>query len=353
MHSFKTLVEQVKRAQRTSIEIRETWHKLCDLHRGGMRDPKQLDAAFLDYFLRSVEEEPVKGNNQTSWQRSALTSRVDTLRKTSSKLQRAWERACDVECGGVHDPEKLDVAFLQRFLVKYGDSTTPSSTVAEHTLLALPEQVEWVKRAQKSSEYWREEWQVYCDKEGRGMRDPAQLSAGFVQRFLDRVEAEASKGALNPSGERGISPAELVNSVKDLQRTSAEWKDSWQRLCDGQGLGHGMCDPPLQSSSFLQAFLNQAAYGATAYCLSSPLAWGGNAMGMAPVFFGSPWAACYRGSVPQLCGGTCAPEESGVARGSKRERCISVDTSSTCSSSSSGESEEQEVESAPPPKRQK
>jgi len=35
------------------------------------------------------------------------------------KLKRAWERACQLECGGEEDPERLEVAFLRRFLIKH------------------------------------------------------------------------------------------------------------------------------------------------------------------------------------------------------------------------------------------
>lgn len=223
--------------QRASVDSREAWHRMCDLHRGGMRDPKQLDPAFLDGFLRSVAELPNGPNSvdQTHGQQSALVERVERLLKASRKVQRAWDRACDLECGGTRDPNHLEVAFLQRFLVKHDTCAEDGSGPIQQPVrlkrtrvaidareLATAEQVEAVKRAQKASAHWREVWQEYCDSDGQGMRDPAQLSASFVRRFLQRVESE----------KEGLAPNAITSLALDRDSTTLGGGDHQQGLSD-------------------------------------------------------------------------------------------------------------------------
>eukprot|EP00418_Pyrodinium_bahamense_P016798 CAMPEP_0179102390 /NCGR_PEP_ID=MMETSP0796-20121207/47388_1 /TAXON_ID=73915 /ORGANISM="Pyrodinium bahamense, Strain pbaha01" /LENGTH=588 /DNA_ID=CAMNT_0020800265 /DNA_START=55 /DNA_END=1821 /DNA_ORIENTATION=+ len=49
------LVKQVKLAQRGSVDVQEAWHTLCDEEGGGIRDPKRHEAWFLRRFLDDFE----------------------------------------------------------------------------------------------------------------------------------------------------------------------------------------------------------------------------------------------------------------------------------------------------------
>lgn len=210
MRNFQNLVEQVKGVQRASGDAREAWHQLCDQHRGGMRDPTKLDQAFLQQFLATVAAQGPGGSSgggggtttqvggpssQDKVQRSALAQRVVGMLQGSKKLQRAWARMCEVDCGGECEPERADVAFIQRFLIKYDDGSwrAASAATGKPWGLASPEQVEKVKSLQRQSAHWREAWQSYCDGSANGMRNPAALSEDFLQVFLDQAEVEDPK----------------------------------------------------------------------------------------------------------------------------------------------------------------
>merc|ERR1719215_527681 len=109
---------------------------------------------------------------------------------------------CQVDLGGERVPAEVDAACLQRFLFKHDDGSSrraaavpeqpPPVVSSTFKKKASPEEVDQVKRAQRSSAQWRLGWENYCDDEANGMRDPSQLSSEFLQKFLDRVAAESS-----------------------------------------------------------------------------------------------------------------------------------------------------------------
>jgi len=165
MHAHKTLVEQVKRLQRSNIETRDKWHQYCDRHRAGMYDPGQMTPQFIMLFLEQMGQVPVLPPPSAAAepeppnpQRVALVRRLEPLLRSSKKVDKAWHRACDLECGGDYDPNKLDVAFLQRFLLKHGDDA-PDDRPSRRTSAAGGENFEWGagRSRSRSRETWLQE----------------------------------------------------------------------------------------------------------------------------------------------------------------------------------------------------
>jgi len=50
----ESLVMQVKKAQRSSEELKKAWHSMCDADGNGVRDPARHDASFLLWYLKSI-----------------------------------------------------------------------------------------------------------------------------------------------------------------------------------------------------------------------------------------------------------------------------------------------------------
>merc|ERR1712118_160512 len=106
-----------------------------------------------------------------------------------------------------------------------------------------------VKRAQRTSQAWKDEWHRFCDMEGDGFYDPGRKEASFLQRFLEKI------GPIDaaPETPEGNELLRLAEEVKSNQRKDAEYKEKWHRFCDLEG--RGFYDPKRHELSFLKRFL--------------------------------------------------------------------------------------------------
>lgn len=234
-----------------------------------------------------------------------LVDQVKHLQRTSKALKAQWHQACDAEKGGVKDPSRHDIAFLQQFL------NSPQVTAALATLQpetaggggfggkgnSLPglqelsdpmhvALVHQVKKAQRSG--LKEIWWQHCDAEAGGVRDPARHPVTSLRRFLESVELPEGGEDLTPmqtfsgagrgrgrgrgdfvpggrkgggkgKGGKGGNPSpdiQLVEQVKAVQRLSPEWKAAWRRYCDESA--RSVYDPARHDNTFLQGFLEQS-----------------------------------------------------------------------------------------------
>lgn len=183
-----------------------------------------------------------------------LAQHIKQLQRASEEWKDAWHKLCDTEGGGVRDPGRHSTSMLRRFVDATEQAQRTGHTV--HQLLSLPamsrinhELVAQVKRAQRTSEQWKERWHKMCDTEGGGCRDPNRYNDEFLSRFLDSLKLEALEDA-HPSGQ-----AKLVQDVKDAQRSGSEWSLEWERYCDTQG--GGVRDPSRHNAAFLIAYLDR------------------------------------------------------------------------------------------------
>jgi len=141
---------------------------------------------------------PISGDEE----QEALVTRVKEMQKQRLETREAWHRFADVEGGGVRDPTRQTALLLQRFL----DNIESLVAQVGPSLIVDPQLqyvVNEIKNLQKQHKEWRDAWRVWCDTEGRGLRDPSRHDSAFLQRFLQ------AHGHL--PGRNGIAAGGLAN----------------------------------------------------------------------------------------------------------------------------------------------
>eukprot|EP00411_Alexandrium_monilatum_P014738 CAMPEP_0175252924 /NCGR_PEP_ID=MMETSP0093-20121207/36423_1 /TAXON_ID=311494 /ORGANISM="Alexandrium monilatum, Strain CCMP3105" /LENGTH=293 /DNA_ID=CAMNT_0016547223 /DNA_START=77 /DNA_END=958 /DNA_ORIENTATION=- len=111
-----------------------------------------------------------------------------------------------------------------------------------------PEVVATLKELQRTDPVAREQWGMYCEAQGNGIRDPNKHPSEFVQTFVAEFHAGIRQ---EPTSLAGCS---LGDFVKEGQRKSAFWKQAWSIYC--QVHGGGINDPSKHDSKFIVGFLD-------------------------------------------------------------------------------------------------
>uniref|UniRef100_A0A7S1PLM7 Uncharacterized protein n=1 Tax=Alexandrium catenella TaxID=2925 RepID=A0A7S1PLM7_ALECA len=107
-----------------------------------------------------------------------------------------------------------------------------------------------VKELQRTDPVAREQWGLYCETLGGGIRDPSKHPSSFVQNFLTEYESGVRHDAFPQDGQA----TNLTDIVKEGQRRSTHWKQAWQLYC--QTYGGGVNDPLKHDRQFIIAFLD-------------------------------------------------------------------------------------------------
>eukprot|EP00450_Noctiluca_scintillans_P026488 CAMPEP_0194532238 /NCGR_PEP_ID=MMETSP0253-20130528/69761_1 /TAXON_ID=2966 /ORGANISM="Noctiluca scintillans" /LENGTH=412 /DNA_ID=CAMNT_0039377669 /DNA_START=1 /DNA_END=1236 /DNA_ORIENTATION=- len=228
-----------------------------------------------------------------------LVERVKSAQRQSSVWKEAWHRYCDAvpspgQTVATRDPAKHQLDFVTRFVAMMevvaplvvGQPVIgglPRSIVSTTRLAgkggnlgprvvqagtAPAQLVERVKEVQKLSQEHRQLWHQYCDIEGGGVRDPSRHNAEYLEQFFSQVPLEFQSQPL------AVATEEIVQQVKNLQRSHAEYKDAWHTYCDTEG--NFVRDPAAHSDAFLTEFLSRC--GAEVAQVFSPTVNGGTAM---------------------------------------------------------------------------
>mmetsp|Transcript_70333 Transcript_70333/g.205703 ORF Transcript_70333/g.205703 Transcript_70333/m.205703 type:complete len:298 (+) Transcript_70333:60-953(+) len=131
-----------------------------------------------------------------------------------------------------------------------------------------------VKELQRTDPAAREQWRLYCENQGGGVRDPNKHPTQFLQVFLSEFHA-----GIRPeiSSQQASS---LVDFVKEGQRKSAHWKQAWSLYC--QSYGAGINDPSKHNQQFLVAFLDFLGQNGVAAFGSAPPTPGADPTGTVP-----------------------------------------------------------------------
>jgi len=121
-----------------------------------------------------------------------------------------------------------------------------------------------VKQLQRDSDEGKQQWWSFCDAEGySNRRDPNRHTAEFLRRFFD-----ARRDGRIPAGRSAAAPPHevdpemhksLVTRVKQVQRSSPEQKEQWERYCDLHG--GGVRDPQRHDSTYLRRFFDEVLTG--------------------------------------------------------------------------------------------
>mmetsp|Transcript_122768 Transcript_122768/g.342073 ORF Transcript_122768/g.342073 Transcript_122768/m.342073 type:complete len:253 (+) Transcript_122768:133-891(+) len=115
-----------------------------------------------------------------------------------------------------------------------------------------------VKELQRTDPDAREQWRVYCDAFGSGIKDPAKHHVDFVQSFIDKYNGgqrfDASMAAVVVPNPQVNLNSNLALLFKEGQRKSQHFRNSWSTYC--QHYGGGRNDPEKHEVSFLAGFLD-------------------------------------------------------------------------------------------------
>mmetsp|Transcript_54930 Transcript_54930/g.97814 ORF Transcript_54930/g.97814 Transcript_54930/m.97814 type:complete len:377 (-) Transcript_54930:1142-2272(-) len=299
------LVTQIKEGQRASQEWKQAWWNYCDTHGEGKRDPGSHASAFLQTFidghvhLLDSSAAKQKGGRPTqiygapvpSAEHQHLVNQVKQVQQSSQHGKQQWANWC-IQCGGGNrDPARHEVSFLKKFLnmqgietYGFGMGTMPMHPMQMHPAMHMhmmgspvgpvkEKLVKQIKEQQRSSPELKQEWQDYCQKYGQGRHDPMRHDVGFLQQFI-ALQDEATKpvsikrskmtdtnpmlgGGYPMPGMSSLYDYQhdfLVKQIKDGQRISEDFKQSWWTWCDSYG--GGKRDPSKHPTAFLQEYVS-------------------------------------------------------------------------------------------------
>jgi len=126
-----------------------------------------------------------------------------------------------------------------------------------------------IKEMQRSDATAKEQWWMYCDAEGAGVRDPAKHDASFLATFINSYD----------SGMRFEPANDLGELFKEGQRKSSSWKQAWASYCTLYG--DGKSDPTKKDQAFLVGFFDYMGQrGAMALSSMGAMASIGSMVGM-------------------------------------------------------------------------
>jgi len=209
--------------------------------------------------------------------RADIVSALKHLQRTNSAAKEAWHNFCDAELNGIRDPNKHDDTVITHFLEMNGGaefliSEAASKSPPTQTFGGMncqgkskAELVDALKNLQRSNSNAKEAWHTFCDTELGGIRDPNRHDATALYSFLESnggaefLVAEAASKPTAPKftgmmAQPGKSKTELVEALKNLQRSDAGAKESWHSFCDTQL--NGIRDPNRHDATVLQRFLS-------------------------------------------------------------------------------------------------
>lgn len=122
-----------------------------------------------------------------------------------------------------------------------------------------------VKELQRSDPDAREQWRLYCDALGQGIKDPAKHTVEFLQAFIDQFNSGQRLQPNDPvilqqqqlqqqQQQQQLGGANLGTLFKEGQRKSMHFRNSWSSYCQHYGAGRN--DPEKHENTFLSGFLD-------------------------------------------------------------------------------------------------
>lgn len=185
-----------------------------------------------------------------------LVTRVKNGQRGSEAFKEAWWNYVRENGNDVRDPSKHDSGFLSKFLASAPDAHLAVSG-GQGPAVAKDDQHQelmgWIKHGQRTSIEFKEAWIAFAKEYGNDNRDPGRHDASFLQTFLSSAPAVSQPPPV-PKVVEDANQRALVNQVKQHQRSSQEFKESWWSFCDSHG--NGVRDPARHPAEFLQQFLS-------------------------------------------------------------------------------------------------
>ena len=248
-------VQQIKNLQRGDPTFKQTWWDYCEAQLGGVRDPNRHDESILVNF--------VEGYNN------------GTMAPSAPRPEEEWWNKGKGKGKGM----KGDMSY----------NMMPPPDMWGMPMMAGMSFADFVKVGQRASPHWKNAWQTYCALYGAGVYDPFKHDDTYHKSFIDYVGELAANGLSGIAVSQGINieeitaqskgkgkhsvfsmsmePAakrfrfeepdgkklELVEKVKNLQRSNPAAKEAWWAYCDSQC--GGMRDPLRHDTPSLEGFL--------------------------------------------------------------------------------------------------
>jgi hypothetical protein len=195
----------VKTMQKNSQPFKHMWTSYNSRFGRGMNDPKQHDASyilkFFDFLASAASTSPQAGmmigssmESQAKRARiggppdgkAALVEAIKAYQRQGDSQREVWGGFVDAHLGGIRDPNRHDLATLQRFIAETGvpmDGGASDPYGAAHQAPmgggANSDLAQRVKNFQKSSVEARETWYAFCGS----VRDPARHEVEKLQEF--------------------------------------------------------------------------------------------------------------------------------------------------------------------------
>jgi len=308
----ESLVEQIKKLQRSNPDAKQAWWDYCDTQLGGIKDPNRHEAPVLSEFVQAHQDGPwsIGGSSARAPMQQSRRAPPSGRGCYGTSYAPAWgSDGYGCGWGGGYGGGGYGGAGL--------GGPSQWGAAGHGNILA-----DFIKTGQRNSSHWKKAWQTYCAAYGNGFNDPARCEESFIVGFIDYAgqlitselgsqddgpsEAPASvlsrkrplgligaspgvppakrgcgggwetwdgadggRGAYTvgviPSGCRtvgivaGAEKAALVDKIKAMQRSSPEAKNTWWSYCD-EHLG-GIKDPMRHEEESLQTFLQQYSQG--------------------------------------------------------------------------------------------
>ena len=254
MASKAEYVQQIKNLQRGDPTFKQTWWDFCEAQLGGVRDPNRHDESILVQFL--------EGYN------------AGTIAPSAPRPEEEWWNKGKGKGGMKGD-------------MSYNMMPPPDMWGMPMGGGGAMGLADFVKTGQRASPHWKNAWQTYCALYGAGVYDPFKHDDTFTRSFIDYVGELAANGLSGIAVSQGINldeitaqttkrpgsapmqmqqgpkrfrfeendgkKMELVEKVKNLQRSNPQSKEAWWAYCDGQC--GGMRDPMRHDTPSLETFL--------------------------------------------------------------------------------------------------
>eukprot|EP00927_Polykrikos_kofoidii_P056955 TRINITY_DN51051_c0_g1_i1.p1 TRINITY_DN51051_c0_g1~~TRINITY_DN51051_c0_g1_i1.p1 ORF type:complete len:256 (+),score=46.97 TRINITY_DN51051_c0_g1_i1:84-851(+) len=228
------------------------------------------------------------GGGALSAGKEALVEQVKAMQRNDPMAKEQWESYCDAQGGGIRDPSRHEIPFLNTFVASYSSGMRFESNDKVNLALLF-------KEGQRKSVSWKQAWAAYCAIYGAGIHDPAKHNPEFLIGFMEflgskgvlafqmggaPVGMDMSGGGMCSSMSSGggncgggqhphkrprqmeggghVSSGDpmkdgLVSRIKNYQRLGPEQKQHWADYCDNS-LG-GIRDPARHDTSVLQQFV--------------------------------------------------------------------------------------------------
>eukprot|EP00933_Yihiella_yeosuensis_P032939 TRINITY_DN2660_c0_g4_i1.p1 TRINITY_DN2660_c0_g4~~TRINITY_DN2660_c0_g4_i1.p1 ORF type:complete len:454 (+),score=108.11 TRINITY_DN2660_c0_g4_i1:141-1502(+) len=209
----------------------------------------------LKDLVKRVGPQPEKSEEQQE-----LVTKVKTAQRQSEQTKQKWWAWADTKGGGIRDPARHSAKFLNEFFEALENNTIPDPEAG----LApgadeRAELVNRVKRGQRTNTEFKQQWWLYCDTIGGGIRDPSRHDVEYLKRFFEKYAPAGT------DGKPGLTPAEelekggLVRYIEFLRTQDGAWEYYWRWYCDAHG--GGIPEPKMHRTEFLQKFLVMISSG--------------------------------------------------------------------------------------------